>query len=56
MLLTVTDDGKLLLHHRDDKPHIAHPGYWAGFAGAVEVTAFVRRAFTSHLAPLIREV
>ena len=26
MLLVVTDDGKLLLHHRDDKPGIAHPG------------------------------
>jgi hypothetical protein len=29
MLLIVTDDGKLLLHHRDDKPGIAHPGGWA---------------------------
>jgi 8-oxo-dGTP pyrophosphatase MutT (NUDIX family) len=36
MLLIVTDDGKLLLHHRDDKPGIAHPGCWAGFGGAVE--------------------
>jgi len=26
MLLIVTDDGKLLLHHLDDKPGIAHPG------------------------------
>jgi ADP-ribose pyrophosphatase YjhB (NUDIX family) len=36
MLLIVTDDGRLLLHHRDDKPGIAHPGCWAGFGGAVE--------------------
>jgi len=36
MLLIVTEDGKLLLHHRDDKPGIAHPGCWAGFGGAVE--------------------
>ncbi|HEX3964501.1 MAG TPA: hypothetical protein VHZ03_48945, partial [Trebonia sp.] len=35
MLLIVTDGG-LLLHHRDDKPGIAHPGCWAGFGGAVE--------------------
>ena len=32
----LTDDGRLLLHHRDDKPGIAHPGCWAGFGGAVE--------------------
>jgi 8-oxo-dGTP diphosphatase len=36
MLLIVTDDGKLLLHHRDDKPGIPHPGCWSGFGGAVE--------------------
>ena len=36
MLLIVTDDGRLLLHHRDDKPGIAHPGCWPGFGGAVE--------------------
>ncbi len=35
MLLIVTDDG-LLMHHRDDKPGIAHPGCWAGFGGAAE--------------------
>jgi ADP-ribose pyrophosphatase YjhB (NUDIX family) len=35
MLLIVTGGG-LLLHHRDDKPGIAHPGCWAGFGGAVE--------------------
>ncbi|MGC1239145.1 MAG: NUDIX domain-containing protein [Acidimicrobiales bacterium] len=36
MLLVVTDEFKLLLHHRDDKPGIFHPGCWAGFGGAVE--------------------
>jgi 8-oxo-dGTP diphosphatase len=36
MLLIVTDDGKLLLHHRDDKAGIPHPGCWSGFGGAVE--------------------
>jgi ADP-ribose pyrophosphatase YjhB (NUDIX family) len=36
MLLIVTEDGGLLLHHRDDKPEIANPDCWAGFGGAVE--------------------
>jgi 8-oxo-dGTP diphosphatase len=36
MLLIVTSDRKLLLHHRDDKPGIPHPGCWSGFGGAVE--------------------
>jgi 8-oxo-dGTP pyrophosphatase MutT (NUDIX family) len=36
MLLFVTDDGGLLLHHRDDKPEIPNPDCWAGFGGAVE--------------------
>jgi 8-oxo-dGTP diphosphatase len=36
MLLIVTEDQKLLLHHRDDKPGIPHPGCWSGFGGAVE--------------------
>jgi 8-oxo-dGTP pyrophosphatase MutT (NUDIX family) len=35
MLLIVTDSG-LLLHLRDDKPGLPHPGCWAGFGGAVE--------------------
>jgi 8-oxo-dGTP diphosphatase len=35
MLIIVTGDG-LLMHLRDDKPGIAHPGCWAGFGGAVE--------------------
>ncbi len=36
MLIIVTDEGKLLLHLRDDKPGIPHPGCWSGFGGAVE--------------------
>lgn len=36
MLLIVTEDQKLLLHLRDDKPGIPHPGCWSGFGGAVE--------------------
>jgi uncharacterized protein (TIGR02246 family) len=36
MLLIVTEDGGLLLHHRDDKPEIPNPDCWAGFGGAVE--------------------
>ena len=36
MLLIVTEDGGLLLHHRDNKQEIANPDCWAGFGGAVE--------------------
>jgi 8-oxo-dGTP pyrophosphatase MutT (NUDIX family) len=36
MLLIVTDDRKLLLHRRDDRLGIPHPGCWSGFGGAVE--------------------
>lgn len=36
MLLIVTADRELLLHHRDDKPGIPHPGCWSGFGGALE--------------------
>jgi 8-oxo-dGTP pyrophosphatase MutT (NUDIX family) len=36
MLLIVTDDRRLLMHLRDDKPTIVHPACWAGFGGALE--------------------
>ncbi len=36
MLLAVTRGGKLLMHLRDDKAGILHPGCWAGFGGTVE--------------------
>jgi 8-oxo-dGTP pyrophosphatase MutT (NUDIX family) len=49
MLIIVTDDHKLVLHHRDDIQGIAHPGCWAGFGGAVEagetVEVALRREF-----------
>jgi ADP-ribose pyrophosphatase YjhB (NUDIX family) len=43
MLLVVTNSG-LLMHHRDDKPGIAHPDCWAGFGGAVEAGETVEEA------------
>jgi 8-oxo-dGTP diphosphatase len=36
MLVIITDDRRLLMHLRDDFPHIDHPGTWAGFGGATE--------------------
>lgn len=36
MLIIVTRDDRLLMHHRDDIPDILHPDCWAGFGGAVE--------------------
>ena len=44
MLLIVTEDHHLVLHHRDDLPEIAHPGCWAGFGGAVEESESVEEA------------
>jgi 8-oxo-dGTP diphosphatase len=29
-------EGRVLLQHRDDLPHIAHPGHWAFFGGHLE--------------------
>ena len=61
MLLIVTADHQLLLHLRDDKPGIAHPGCWAGFGGVhslaelgdLKVSPFVRRAINQYLEPLL---
>jgi 8-oxo-dGTP diphosphatase len=36
MLLILTEDGRLLVHLRDDIPGILHPGCWAGFGGAID--------------------
>ncbi len=36
MLLIVTEESDLLLHHRDNKPEIPNPDCWAGFGGAIE--------------------
>jgi 8-oxo-dGTP diphosphatase len=49
MLLIVTSGG-LLMHHRDDKPGIAHPGCWAGFGGAVEAGETVEEALHREVA------
>jgi 8-oxo-dGTP diphosphatase len=49
MLLIVTNDG-LLMHLRDDKPGIAHPGCWAGFGGVVEVGETVEEALHREVA------
>ncbi len=44
MLLVVTDQLKLVLHHRDNSPGISHPGCWAGFGGRVEDGESVEQA------------
>ena len=49
MLLVVTDDHRLVLHHRDDVPGIAHSGCWAGFGGAVEREESVGNALTREV-------
>jgi ADP-ribose pyrophosphatase YjhB (NUDIX family) len=49
MLLIVTERG-LLMHHRDDKPGIAHPDCWAGFGGAVENGETVEEALLREVA------
>lgn len=36
MLLVRTSGGRLLMHLRDDKEGVLHPGCWAGFGGSVE--------------------
>jgi 8-oxo-dGTP pyrophosphatase MutT (NUDIX family) len=34
--LLVTPDGRYLMQHRDDIPHIMLPGHWSCFGGAIE--------------------
>ena len=34
--IITTDDGGVLLQHRDDKPGIWFPGYWGLFGGAID--------------------
>jgi len=43
-MLLIATDGGLLMHLRDDKPEIPHPGCWAGFGGAVEEGETVEQA------------
>jgi 8-oxo-dGTP diphosphatase len=35
-VILYTDDGKVLLQQRDNKPSIKYPGYWVIFGGGVE--------------------
>jgi 8-oxo-dGTP pyrophosphatase MutT (NUDIX family) len=49
MLLIVTEDNKLLLHHRDSIPGISHPGCWAGFGGAIEGDESVEEALRREM-------
>ncbi len=35
-MILYTDDGRVLLQQRDDKPEIPYPGFWTLFGGAVE--------------------
>jgi 8-oxo-dGTP diphosphatase len=49
MLLVVTEDSKLILHLRDEKPGILHPGCWAGFGGTVEVGESVEQALRREM-------
>src|SRR5581483_9047578 len=34
--LILSEDGRLLLQHRDDKPGIINPGRWGGFGGHLD--------------------
>jgi 8-oxo-dGTP pyrophosphatase MutT (NUDIX family) len=49
MLLVVTEEHKLVLHHRDNTLGISHPGCWAGFGGAVEVGESVEQALRREM-------
>lgn len=35
-VILYTDDGRVLLQQRDDKPGLPYPGYWTLFGGAIE--------------------
>lgn len=38
MALLLMEDGNLLMHLRDDKAGVLHPGCWAGFGGSIEAS------------------
>jgi 8-oxo-dGTP pyrophosphatase MutT (NUDIX family) len=49
MLIVVTNEHKLILHLRDDKPGIVHRGCWAGFGGAVEDDESIEQALQREM-------
>lgn len=49
MLILVTEDGQLLLHHRDEKPGVLYPGHWSGFGGGVEPGETVEEALVREM-------
>jgi 8-oxo-dGTP diphosphatase len=57
--LLVTPDGRYLMQHRDDLPHILLPGHWACFGGTVEAgetpEAALRRELEEELEFRARE-
>lgn len=59
--LLVTPDGRYLMQHRDDFPHIMLPGHWSCFGGAIDpgdadAEAAVRRELWEELEFAAREV
>ena len=58
--LLVTPDGRYLMQHRDDVPHIMLPGHWACFGGAIEPgespEAALRRELVEEIEFRAREV
>jgi 8-oxo-dGTP diphosphatase len=58
--LLVTPDGRYLMQHRDDLPHILLPGHWSCFGGAIEPgetpEAAMRRELEEEIELRAREV
>jgi 8-oxo-dGTP pyrophosphatase MutT (NUDIX family) len=58
--LMVTPDGRYLMQHRDDVPHIPLPDHWACFGGAIEpgesAEAALRRELEEEIEFPAREV
>ena len=58
--LLVTPDGRYLMQHRDDLPHILLPGHWACFGGTIESgespEAAMRRELEEEIEFRAREV
>ena len=58
--LMATPDGRYLMQHRDDWPHILLPDHWACFGGSIEPgenpEAAMRRELLEELELRVREV